>query len=253
MTKTISLLQWNIWCKQPIEAVIAAIKTWQPDIICIQECIEFQNKNTADQVADSLGFYHVYSAAQHWQNSDTKSEQGNAIFSRFPIVASKSVFVQSEREKPADGSDEGRTYLEAEIQIEDTTLTVATTHLSYSPQFEYTPKRAAEADKLAALLKDKKESFIFTGDLNSPPSSPIFETICKILKHVGPDMEQPTWPTKPFDYHGWQEDELRWRIDYAFATPDIAIESAEIISTDVSDHLPILVTASLGERLPMRE
>lgn len=245
MTKTISLLQWNIWYKQPIASVISAIKTWNPDIICVQECIEFQNQNTADQIAEGLGYHHVYSPAQHWQNSDTKDEQGNAIFSRFPIISSHSTFVQSEREQPKDGSDEGRTYLEAEIQIEDTTLTVGTTHLSYSPHFEYTPKRAAEADELIALLKDKKKHFMFTGDLNSPPSSPIFEAICQTLKHVGPDLGQPTWPTKPFDYHGWQEDQLRWRIDYAFATPDITIESAEIISTDVSDHLPILTTLSI--------
>ena len=54
-------------------------------------------------------------------------------------------------------------------------------------------------------------------------------------------MTQATWTTKPFDYGGFAETELRWRLDYAFATPDLEITSAKIVETEYSDHLPILV------------
>jgi endonuclease/exonuclease/phosphatase (EEP) superfamily protein YafD len=51
-----------------------------------------------------------------------------------------------------------------------------------------------------------------------------------------------TWTTKPFDYGDFSEHGLNWLLDYVFAAADIKIVSSEIISTEYSDHLPILVT-----------
>ena len=243
--KSISLLQWNIWYKEPIDFVISEIQRWNPDIVCIQECITRPGYHSARLLAKALNYSLIYQPAQHWSNNPLKQEQGNAILSRFPIHSSRSVFLQTERQTPKDGSDEGRVYIEVEIQIGATLLTVGTTHLSYSPKFAYTPKRADEAKKLIELIAQKQKKYIFAGDLNSPLDSPIITNLEKYLVNSGPTYDQPTWTTKPFDYHGWQEDQLRWRIDYVFATPDIKVESAKILKTTVSDHLPILVTIEL--------
>ncbi len=243
--KSLSLLQWNIWYKEPIALVIPEIKRWNPDIICIQECTSSIGYNSAQLLAQALNYSLVYKPAQRWSNNPLKQEQGNAILSRFPILSSRAVFLQSERQTPEDGSDEGRVYVEAEIELGSTTLTLATTHLSYSPKFIYTPKRAVEADKLIKIIAQKQNNYILTGDLNSPPDSSIVLKIEKDLINAGPAYDQPTWTTKPFDYHGWQEDQLRWRIDYAFTSPDVKVKSAEIPATTVSDHLPILISITL--------
>ncbi len=243
--KSLSLLQWNIWYKESIDLVIDEIKRWNPDIICIQECITKPRYHSAQLLAKALDYSLVYQPAQHWKNNPVKLEQGNAILSRFPIQSSRSVFVQAERKTPKDGSEEGRVYVEAEIELGSTTLTIATTHLSYSPEFTYTQKRALEADKLIEIVAQKQNNYIFTGDLNSPPNSPIIANLEKYLVTAGPKYDQSTWTTKPFDYHGWQEDQLRWRIDYAFTTTDISVNSAEIPTTIVSDHLPILISITL--------
>jgi len=243
--KSLSLLQWNIWDKQPMDPVIAEIKRWNPDIVCIQECIVSAEYASAQLLAEALNYSYVYQPCQKFTHRPKKSEQGNAILSRLPILTKHSAVLQQERQHPTDGSDEGRYYLESEIQLDSTTLTVATTHLSYSPQFAYTPKRAIEANNLIEMVAQKQNNYIFTGDLNSPPDSPIVSNIEKNLVNAGPRYDQPTWTTKPFDYHGWQEDKLCWRIDYAFATPDIKIQSAETLATTVSDHLPILISITL--------
>jgi len=65
--------------------------------------------------------------------------------------------------------------------------------------------------------------------------------LSKHLLHVGPDFKQNTWPTKPFDYHGFKENDLSWRLDYIFATKDVRVKKVEIINTQYSDHLPILL------------
>ena len=243
--KSLSLLQWNIWYKEPIALVIPEIKRWNPDIICIQECISSIGYNSAQLLAQALNYSLVYKPTQRWSNNPLKQEQGNAILSRFPIQSSRSLFLQTERQTPKDGSDEGRAYIEAVIELGSTTLVVATTHLSYSPKFIYTPKRAVEADKLIEIIAQKQNNYIFTGDLNSPPNSPIIANLEKYLVNAGPKYDQSTWTTKPFDYHGWQEEQLRWRIDYAFTTADISVNSAEIPATTVSDHLPILISITL--------
>jgi endonuclease/exonuclease/phosphatase family metal-dependent hydrolase len=40
---------------------------------------------------------------------------------------------------------------------------------------------------------------------------------------------------------GFEENELNRRLDYVFASKNFKVISSEIISTDFSDHLPILV------------
>jgi len=90
-------------------------------------------------------------------------------------------------------------------------------------------------------LKKKKQSFIFTGDLNAAPDSFLINSINNLnnLKHLGPDFSEKTWTTKPFDKDGFAENELNWRLDYIFGTKNIVVEEIKIIETDVSDHLPI--------------
>jgi endonuclease/exonuclease/phosphatase family metal-dependent hydrolase len=113
--------------------------------------------------------------------------------------------------------------------------------LSFSPQLAINEKRILEVDRLIPLIKSRHR-YLFGADLNRAADSYTVKLIAEYLKPAGPDYSQPTWPTKPFDYHGqFKETELKWRIDYVFASPDIEIQSSEVVDTAFSDHLPILV------------
>ena len=65
--------------------------------------------------------------------------------------------------------------------------------------------------------------------------------------NLGPDYHEKTWTTKPFSYNGFSENSLNWRLDFVFGTKDIKVISSEIIKTDLSDHLPILIKIEISE------
>ncbi len=239
------LLEWNIWYKEGAKNVLETIRATSPDIVCLQELtVNHPDYNPGIDLpaflAKELGFNYFFAPAD-----DTGEQKyGNGIFTRFPIVASKSHFIQSPPEagqKAADYSQEGRIYAEVSINVDGKMFQIGTTHMSYVDRLTMTPAKIAETDKLLEILKQKKENFIFTGDLNALPGSYTVDEISKVLKNCGPDLSEKTWTTKPFSYMDFEANTLDWRLDYCFATPNIEIKSAEVVKTDYSDHLPVLI------------
>lgn len=241
------LLQWNIWYQEDINNILKTLQEINPDIICLQELTighPDHNKgiDTPRHLAEKLEFNHFFKAAIN----DISNTFGNGIFSRFPIISSHYVFIQIQEPiefhgETQDYSKQGRVYVECLIDAGKEKLSVGTTHMSYTDRFAPTLAKEAETTKLIGLLSKKKDSFIFTGDLNSLPGSYTINEVQKCLKHAGPDFDQNTWTTKPFSYNGFNADGLKWRLDYCFTTPDITVRSAKIIQTPYSDHLPILI------------
>lgn len=243
----IKVLQWNIWYWEKINNIVQQIKATDPDVICLQEVsINGQanrNINAAEFIKKALSFYSYFKIAQHLNDDD---DIGNSIFTRFPITSTSFHFLQKQSDKPPiDFAHEGRLYVEAQLDIHGFPLTVGTAHLSYTHQFEQTEAKEKEANNLLKILQSKNEKYIFTGDLNAPTDSYTVTEISKILTNCGPSNEELTWTTKPFDYQGFSVKTLDWRLDYVFATKDIKVVSSEIIKTEYSDHLPILVTLNI--------
>lgn len=161
--------------------------------------------------------------------------QENGIFSNYELLSNNKIYVQN----PSDSEDyskEGRIYSEANIKINQKELTIGTTHLSYTHKFKETELKNKEIEKLIEILKDKKQNYIFCGDLNTTKTSNYIKQIEKYL--INCDTEN-TWTTKPFSYNGFKEDKLNWKLDYVFVTKDINVKKVEVIDTEYSDHLPI--------------
>lgn len=241
----VKILQWNIFYEEKIKNIIQFLSRIRPDIACLQELTnnsEWNNyKNVSQEIAKHLKLFNIYKAAQQQRNDKGElCEFGNGIFSRFPIVQTFSKYIQKPAKTFDDYSKVGRLYLEADIQIKKDALTVGTTHTSYAKRFIHNQAKKLEADKLIRLIRRKKKRFILTGDFNSLPNSYTIENLKKYLRHCGPDTQEKTWTIKPFDYRGFKEDKLHWRIDYIFRTPDIRVISSRILKTSYSDHLPIL-------------
>jgi endonuclease/exonuclease/phosphatase (EEP) superfamily protein YafD len=168
----------------------------------------------------------------------------DGIFSRLPIKSKRSVYI-NEPKGSGGYDDEYRAYVETEVDVEGIPLTVATSHMSYTHRFEETDNKKREADNLVKQLERHRKNFIFAGDLNVVPESYTIQAISKLLKNLGPAFTQNTWTTKPFSYNGFEENDVNWRLDYMFATSDVKVVSAEILKTDVSDHLPILARLAI--------
>jgi len=235
----ISLLQWNIWYKEDIRSVARFLREHPADVICLQELTIQRTPEVGhgpDYIAKQLGFYYAY---KEIDLGEGKMPMANGIFSRYPIVNTNWQWVNTPT-GTGHYDDEYRAYIEAMIEIDGKRITVATTHLSYTNHFVHTARKAQETNNLAAILHTKQQNYILTGDFNATPDSPTIQKISGILHNVGPDLTEPTWTTKPFSYDGFDETQLRWRLDYIFATPEVQVVQAQILQTDYSDHLPIM-------------
>lgn len=247
----LKILQWNVFYKEDPDRIAEEIVRIDPDVVCGQELIQHLSAvpsiDTAKQIAEKIKYQYIYQVADTWTDRKDKSNQGNAIFSKFPITASSYQHVQEPKVNPPDPQYEGRVYVEVLLDIQGRQLTVGTTHLSYFRKFEITSHRKNEIDNLLSILKEKKNNYVFTGDLNSLPNSYTIQEILNLerFQNPGPDFKQKTWTTKPFDYDGFSEDRLNWRLDYVFATRDVKVLSSKIVKTEVSDHLPVLLEIEL--------
>jgi endonuclease/exonuclease/phosphatase family metal-dependent hydrolase len=240
----IKLLQWNIWYKEKIDNVVQIINEFDPDIVCLQEltinCVDNPGiVSTAKYVARKTGMSFYFEEAQHWDNDDEMDAVGNGIFSKYPIVRKFAQHVQEPTKDYIDYAHEGRIYVECDLDINGKTITVGTAHLSYTHKFEVTDEKRQEVDNLLNLV-DSKKYYIFSGDLNSGPTSYTVKELLKKLSSCGPDFSQNTWTTKPFEHQGFKANTLDWRLDYVFASKDLKCESSKLINTVFSDHLPIL-------------
>ncbi len=237
-------MQWNVWFKEDPNNLVELIKEVKPDILCGQEFFQnfTQGIDTARYIAEKTGMHYYYQIAETWTDREEIDTQGNAIFSKYPILNPTFKYIRQPTGNPKNASEEGRVYLEISIQQNNELITIGTTHLSYSPLFEITENRKKEVNNLVDILRTKKTNYFFTADLNSTPDSYTISEISKHLKNAGPDFSEKTWTTKPFEKQGFKTNALDWRLDYIFNTPDMDIKTAEVLQTSYSDHLPLVIT-----------
>ena len=244
---TVRLLQWNVLFRESAGKILDVLREVDADVLCLQELTSVSGHNEGIDVpaflAEQLDLNFFYQIAQEWDSPGDRHTLGNGFFSRWYLTRTDHAFVRpSQGINPHDPAQEGRAYVEADVALPDgTTLTVGTAHLSYIPRGVMTPEKKGEIDALLAIAKAKESRYVLTGDFNEPPESYTVQELSRTLRHCGPPFEVLTWPTRPFQSQAHREEDLGWRIDYAFATPDVTVVDAAVVDTDVSDHLPIVV------------
>jgi endonuclease/exonuclease/phosphatase family metal-dependent hydrolase len=235
----IKLLQWNILYKENIDNIIIELIRINPDIVCVQELWFEKGSNAVIEKLKNLYPYIDYAVAH---TIEGVGSQCNAILSKYPLINSLHKYVQEPSEEKGNYSKEGRIYVEDRVKINDTYLDVGTVHLSYVHRFENNDAKDKEVNNLLELLKKHSDKYVFTGDLNFNRDSYYVDKIKEELKYYETGN---TWATKPFSYNGFEETELNWKLDHVFSTNDINVEKIEVINTEYSDHLPILVEINL--------
>lgn len=229
------LLQWNIWFRENIDNIIIELKKFNADIVCIQELSITSNDESNVNKLKGLYPYMYYEIADTFLDGRS---QCNAILSKYPIRKTNKKYVQKPSDNKNDYSKEGRIYIEVELDIDGRVINIGTTHLSYTHRFEETVLKNEEIDKLITCI-NKKEKYIFAGDLNTTRTSKYIKQIEQYLIHHDTSN---TWTTKPFSYQEFEEDKLNWKLDYIFSTSDIEVKETKVLETQYSDHLPLLCT-----------
>ena len=228
----LKVLSWNIWHGNHLPEVIDFLKNADADVIALQEVIVKDGTNTAELIAEALGYAFAYYPA-----IQKDYQQGNAIVSRYPIVESKPHLLSDENLYAETAETEPRIAVETTLVVDDINIKVFSVHLAYSFKFQPSQMRELQVDNLLKVLP--KISTILMGDFNSHPDNSSIKKLSETMRNADQKLTDPTWTIYPFESRGFKETELRHRLDYIFVSKDLYAENFRVEQSTGSDHLPI--------------
>lgn len=167
------VMTWNIWGRfgpwlSRKEAIMATLADVRPDLCGLQEVWSVGKQNLAADLAERLGMHWRWEMASRAEpGSDDEVCIGNAILSRWPIVADSAASL------PTADDDEDRVAVHARIETPGGFLPMFTTHLTHHPGASQI--RLAQVRRLAEFVamyaRDCAYPPVVTGDLNAEPAS----------------------------------------------------------------------------------
>jgi endonuclease/exonuclease/phosphatase family metal-dependent hydrolase len=167
--RVLTLNIWNLsgdWRARRV-AIVAEIRRWEPDVVCLQEVVESDRGNQAAWLAAELGGWSVAYAGEPWRPGAAE-QFGNAVVSRRPIDATAFVRLPYE----PDEADLQRLVLHARTGGVD----VFSTHLSW--QLHDAARREREVQALVRFVAERTDPAapvgpVVAGDFNAEPDSTV--------------------------------------------------------------------------------
>lgn len=186
-------------------------------------------KNQIGWLAKQLNLEHAFSPSLSISNnnSSTVRQYGNALLSRYPIVTKKSHSFNY-----ISGLVEGRSLLNATIEINKQLYQIMVTHLSLNPYL-----RGKQIEYILNQLHNCPYPTIIMGDLNMKPGSKQWRQLTEKV--------QDTWQIAGRGSgHTYPSKRPRLKLDYIFVSSELQAVKSEVIinSAKASDHLPVKVT-----------
>lgn len=216
-----------------LAAIVDTINQWDPDILVLQEvdtgCIMTGSVDQVRWLAMKLNMYFVtVSSHDHiWQ--------GDAILSKYPIIAWDSILLES--------PNEVNTCLNATLIVHGQRFTVFAVHLTVmSPE-----DRLYEVNTVLPYVTSTPGLKIFAGDFNIDAYTTNV-TDSSILTNILTSFDD-TFSKAPAGSRfgnltspSWAPEE---RIDYIFVSPEIMVHQHGTLSSLASDHLPVVAELQL--------
>jgi endonuclease/exonuclease/phosphatase family metal-dependent hydrolase len=196
-----------------LEALLAVIRTEDPDILGLQESdiarVANGNVDAVRYFADNLNMYSYYGP------TTTTGTFGIALLSKYPIQNPKTFFMFSTGEQTAT--------IQAEISKEDTTYQIFVTHLGNDgPIFQL-------EDMLTRIQSlDAGQLVIAMGDFNFRPTTDQYALMTQTLA----DAWLLKWPGGK-ETPGISSEK---RIDHLFVSPRLTVLESEYGRSPASDH-----------------
>ncbi|MGI5289003.1 endonuclease/exonuclease/phosphatase family protein [Nonomuraea polychroma] len=224
--------------KLNLERVADVIRTGEADIVGLQEVDRHWSERSefADQaswLAERLHMHVVYGAnldLDPLTPGAPRRQYGTAILSRYPILDWDNTLL------PRYEGHEQRGLLRARIQVRGVPVQVFNTHLQHNDANE----RLEQVRAIQPLVA-REEPVVLAGDLNARPDAPEIRALSETLTDAWPRAGQGDGYTYPATGPNA-------RIDYVFTSPDVRVESAAVVQSDASDHLPLFADLLVGRR-----
>ncbi|HSI66089.1 MAG TPA: endonuclease/exonuclease/phosphatase family protein [Planococcus sp. (in: firmicutes)] len=246
---SIKIMSFNIAHGSGMDGVLDLEKTAQvieasgAEIVGLQELDRFFSERSAyiDQVeflSKRLGMYAAFGASidQEADESERPRKQyGNAVFSKYPIKYQETHMLTQVIDP--FGNNEQRSVLETIIDVNGTYISVYNTHLALKDE-----ELKVSLDELLSIAGKNQFPTIITGDFNAPPTHiymlKMEQDYNDVFYHQGRNDDY-TYPAPYENEETGEKLKPVTRIDYIFTDAHFNIETAERITTSVSDHLPI--------------
>ncbi len=258
--------------KSKLDKLVQEIKEWQVDIVFLQE-IDFDAArshgfNQAQYLAQKAGFPYVAQASSwranyipfpYWpvKNHFGHMNSGGAILSRYPITENNLTLLAKPASHPwwYNLFYLHRYFQEVKIEVGSKKLNLVNLHLE---AFDIVD-RQNQIKKLIELINLKKVDIV-AGDFNMLPTSA--EKKSKFLN--GDDYENDSSYALMLDskllevipdeiyakneqvYFTFPATKPDRRLDYIFYRPELKMMKAEVLSSALSDHLPLRASFQLG-------
>lgn len=256
------VLNWNIAHGEGLDGlydlrrIAHLIERVDPDFVTLQEVDrELATRSECDDqpnLLEELTNMHVDFAANlnDWDGSDceegARGEYGTAILTKRnrPILDTEHHFLPN--------SPEQRGLQGIETRVNSRRVKLYNTHLTHLNDDD----RADQIGAILDILENDAGSHIVAGDFNDTPESEPMGSMYGRYNDTfleANDVDIPTHIEEEFDdaytfpAAHWNSDEPHSRIDYVFASSDLAVERATLWETMSSDHSPIFADVSLPE------
>lgn len=252
----------NAWSNRK-ELVFNIISEYQPDLIGVQEALDFQ----LEEIIDNLPEYDYVGVGR--DDGVTKGEFSAILYlkSRYRVISHKTVWLSDTPEMPGSkswGNNIPRiiTWAKLEDTLENRKLYMFNTHFDHQSQ----NSREKSAQMLVETVHSREEQDIpavITGDFNAGEYNPVIRYLVEDQPITMENGDSPVNP-KPFKdtfrtchpeavkvgtfnkFDGYSVGE---KIDYVFSSGELQIIGAMIIRDNEqgrypSDHFPVIANFS---------
>lgn len=244
----IKFVTLNIWeGGKLLDSVVSFVKKEDPDIIVMQEVrngkdIKFEKRfRTFGILKEELRYpYSVFSPAFLNTTSVGKVDEGNAIFSKVPIISDKVIFFDKEYGEFNSEDSKHFELIPAILQhtvvaLNNIKLNVFNVHGAWGFDGKDNKRRLKMSEKIINEIKDK-ENVILAGDFNLKPDTKTIQNIEIYLKNVFKDELTTTFNMKRKDRGGYSTSV----VDMVFVSKSIRVLRRFCPRYDISDHLPLV-------------
>lgn len=194
------------------------------------------NENTVKELAKELDMEYFFAPIYDVESPEAgepSRQYGVAVLSKYPIIhAENRDITRLSTQDPDPTPKPTPGFLQAQIHVGGEEVWFYATHLSLELDI-----RETEVHEMIDIISEHDHS-ILTGDMNANPDAPELAPLFQTYQDAWDATNDSPGYTFPAD------DPIK-RIDDIFLTPGIQIDSAEVIETLASDHLPVTAELTL--------